>query len=50
MKNVSRYYTVKKERDDEFDEHIERRLKEGYKLYGNPYISKGGFYCQAMIK
>ena len=43
------YKIVVGKRTDEFSERINKRLGEGWKLYGTPFNSNG-FLCQAMVK
>ena len=53
MKSSMEYLTVRARNFDKFDEDVNKKLKEGFLLYGNPYVTDGDdeFYvCQAMTK
>jgi hypothetical protein len=44
------YQTVNSSIRAEFDAAVTKLLAEGWQLYGNPFVSQSGHFCQAMIK
>jgi hypothetical protein len=47
---ISSYQTVNSSVRAEFDAAVTKLLAEGWQLYGNPFVSHSGHYCQVMIK
>jgi hypothetical protein len=55
MKKVVEYKTVSTRETDDLDKRVNELLKEGYSLYGDPYIRPAEHevpihHCQVMIK
>ena len=54
---MKKYLTVCEKTSREFDDNVNKRLNEGYELYGNPFVTeeevngnKYQSYNQVMIK
>lgn len=45
-----RYILLEAGSHDTLSTKVERHLKDGFELYGNPFMGKFGFYYQAVIK
>ncbi len=50
MENVNRYRTIRNSYHRELDDEIDIRLRDGWTLYGSPYLDKEGHYCQALVE
>lgn len=50
MATYTTYQTVVMENLVAFDRAVTKLLNEGWQLYGDPYVTPTGHYCQALIK
>jgi Domain of unknown function (DUF1737) len=52
MSNKTRYTTAAGLSTEALDREVETRLKEGFRLFGDPYASRRGdgvIFCQALV-
>ena len=51
---ATEYYILMENPDSYFDSDVEKKLKDGWLLYGSPFITASrdhnGLFCQALIR
>jgi hypothetical protein len=47
--NVKSYMLVVDNDAQHFSQKVNNHIKEGWEVFGSPFVNKNGYYCQAVV-